>query len=73
VRRPQEGHVRERFRPVDHERVGIHARVRARTRENGVPAVDDEGRAELRRERGRAHSADCELAVLDGGRVGEEG
>ena len=48
------------------------ARVRARTRENSVPAVDDERRAVLIGERRRADAAHDQLAVLDGCRVGEE-
>ena len=69
---PQQRDVRERLRPVHDERVRFHARVRARARENGVPAVDDERRAELAGECRRADAADDQLAVLDGGRVGEE-
>ena len=69
---PQERDVRDRLRPVDDERGRVHARVRARTRENGIPAIGEQRRAELRRELRRAHAADDELAVLDGGRVGEE-
>ena len=69
---PQQRDVRERLRPVDDERVGVHCAVRARARENGLPAVDDERRAVLAGERRRADAADGELAVLDGRRVGEE-
>jgi hypothetical protein len=43
-----------------------------RTRENGVAAVDDERCPELTRQRGRAHAADGELALVDGRRVGKQ-
>jgi hypothetical protein len=69
---PQQRDVRERLRPVDDECFRFHARVRARTRENSIPAVHEQRRPELRCERGRACAADDELAVLDGGRIGEE-
>ena len=41
-------------------------------REDSILAVHDQRRPEFARERGRPHAADDELAVLDGGRVGEE-
>jgi len=69
---PQEGDVREGLRPVDDERPRVHTRVRARPRENSIPAVHDERRAELLRELRRPHAAEHELAALDGSRVGEE-
>ena len=68
----QERDVRKSLGPVDDERIRVHARVRARTRENGIPAVDEQRRPELACERGRAHAADDELAVFDAGRVGKE-
>src|SRR5262249_6437651 len=68
-KQPQQRDAREGLRPVDDERVGVHARIRARTRENRIPAVDEQRRAELRRERRRANASDHELAVFEGGRV----
>ena len=68
----EQGDVRECLRPVDDERVTFHARVRARTRKNGVTAIDNERRPEVTRECGRTHAADDELAVVDGGRVGKQ-
>ena len=69
---PEHRDVRKRLRPVHDERFGVHARVRARTREQRLPAEHDKRCPEFRRERRCTNAADEQLAILDGGRVGEQ-
>jgi hypothetical protein len=69
---PQDGQVRERLRPVDEQRARHSFAVRAGVRADRRLVVDDDRRAELLGERGRADAAEDELAVLDRGRVGQQ-
>ena len=62
----------KRLRPVDDRCVGRTAPPGARGRTNGLLAVDDQRRAVLLCERGRAHAADRQFAVLDPRRIGEQ-
>ena len=63
---------RERLRPVDHEGIRRGRPIRPRLRANGRLVVDDERRPEPFDELRRAQSSDRQLAVDDGGRVGQE-
>jgi hypothetical protein len=69
---PQERDVRERFRPVDDERLGVDLPVDVRPSGDRVAAVDDERCSEFVGERRRTDTADRELAALDCGCLWEE-
>ena len=60
----QDGDVRERLCPVDHERVGSGPAIRARLRADRLLAIDDERSSVLLGEVGRSEPAERQLAGL---------
>ena len=72
VQQPQDRYVREGLDAEGDERFGVDRAERPRLRDDRLAAVDDERRAVLGREVGRARPADDQHTVVDGGRIGPE-